>query len=275
MIRTLTILGGDLRQTHLVRLLRDRGYPVACCSVPGLPDTHADLSDSVRSARALILPMPALDRTQIRGSLIDAADVLNAADPGAVIFGGKLDAFPKRGDLIFRDYAQDESLAILNAVPTAEAAIALAMEHMPRTLWGSQTLVIGWGRIGSALAQRLRLLGSHVTAASRSPAHRAACRTLDLRDDETGRYRYPLSEYDCIFNTVPCPVLSPDQLTAVRSDCPVLDLASLPGGLSPDCVRPENYIPALALPGKFFPATAAEILCDVIIRQLSELEEKL
>lgn len=275
MIRTLTILGGDLRQTHLVRLLRDRGYPVACCNVPGLPDTHADLSDSVRSARALILPMPALDRTQIRGSLIDAADVLNAADPGAVIFGGKLDAFPKRGDLIFRDYAQDESLAILNAVPTAEAAIALAMEHMPRTLWGSQTLVIGWGRIGSALAQRLHLLGSHVTAASRSPAHRAVCRTLDLRDDETGRYRYPLSEYDCIFNTVPCPVLSPDQLAAVRPDCPVLDLASLPGGLSPDCVRPENYIPALALPGKFFPATAAEILCDVIIRQLSELEEKL
>lgn len=275
MIRTLTVLGGDRRQAHLVRLLRDRGYPVSCHSVPGLPDTHETLAGSIRSAGALLLPMPALDEGLIRGSRLEAADVLRAANPGTVILGGKLGGLPKRGDLIFRDYAEDESLAILNAVPTAEAAIALALEHMPRTLWGSQTLVIGWGRIGSALAQRLHLLGSHVTAASRLSAHRAACQVLGLRHDETGKYSYSLSEYDCIFNTVPVPVLSPDQLDAIRPDCPVLDLASLPGGLSPDCARPENYIPALALPGKYFPATAAEILCDVIIRQLSELEETL
>ena len=274
MIQTLTILGGDRRQTILAGLLASRGYQVAYRGVPGLPDTHESLADSIRFARILLLPMPALDKGLIRGTDIPLQAVLDAARPGTILLGGRLGCVPQKDGLSILDYAEDEALAVGNAVPTAEAAICLALQKLERTLRGSRVLVIGYGRIGRALALRLHLLGAEVTVATRSAAHRAECQGMGMVAEETGHYAAPLSGYDCIFNTVPCPVLNAAQLRSVRPDCPILDLASLPGGLSPACTPGENYRPALALPGKFFPITAAELLCETIIRCLKMEEEK-
>ena len=54
-----------------------------------------------------------------------------------------------------------------NAVATAEGAIAEAVLHSDGTLHGAACLVIGFGRVGLALAQRLRGLSAHVTVAAR------------------------------------------------------------------------------------------------------------
>lgn len=51
---------------------------------------------------------------------------------------------------------------IMNAVPTAEGAIQIAMEQTDVTLHGLPVLVIGHGRIGSLLARRLAALGAKV-----------------------------------------------------------------------------------------------------------------
>ena len=40
-------------------------------------------------------------------------------------------------------------------MPTAEGAIQLAMEELPITLHGARVLVIGYGRLGRVLADRL------------------------------------------------------------------------------------------------------------------------
>ncbi len=61
-----------------------------------------------------------------------------------------------------------EELAVANAVPTAEGAIQIALEELPITLHGARALVIGYGRLGKALAQRLDGLGARVTVAARS-----------------------------------------------------------------------------------------------------------
>lgn len=70
------------------------------------------------------------------------------------------------------DYYQ-EPLALRNAVPTAEGCIGLLLRHRTRTLAGSPVLVLGFGRVGQALAVRLAALGARVTLAARSSAQRA------------------------------------------------------------------------------------------------------
>lgn len=51
-------------------------------------------------------------------------------------------------------------MAVLNAIPTAEGAIQIAMEEMPVTIHGSKALVLGFGRVGKTLAKMLDGIGA-------------------------------------------------------------------------------------------------------------------
>ena len=275
LIHSIVILGGDRRQNYLAGLFEEIGFSVSCCRVPGRSEPE-DLSDPLSRADLVVLPMPAFDpqkkiRTQEEGLPLQA--VLDTIRPDTVIAGGKLaPGMPLLSAYQVRciDYAEDESLAIFNAIPSAEGAIQTAMEHTDFTLWSSRVLVIGFGRIGKALAGRLRSLGAEVTVSARKPADLAAIRALGFRAETTGIYADGLPQYDCIFNTVPAPVLFPDHLREIRPDTCLIELASSPGGLDPACGKDERCIPAPALPGRVAPKTAAVFIRDSILRSLHE-----
>ena len=77
-----------------------------------------------------------------------------------------------------------------------------------------------------------------------------------------------------MINTVPAPVLGREVLCRLNDGCLILDLASLPGGLSPDC-RGEfspRVTHALALPGKVAPMSAAGYIRDAVYRLLAAAE---
>ena len=67
------------------------------------------------------------------------------------------------------DYYTREEFAVRNAGVTAEGAIAVAVKEYEGSLLGSSCLVVGYGRIGRALAQVLRAMGGSVTASARRP----------------------------------------------------------------------------------------------------------
>ena len=137
---------------------------------------------------------------------------------------------------------------------------------MPIAIRDSAVLVTGFGRIGKSLSAKLHSLGAHVTITTRDPKNFPAIEQLSCTPDETGRYRDGLSQYDAIFNTVPAPIFSVEQLKALRPDCFYIELASSPGGISPDAPKPAHYIPAPGLPGRTAPKTAAQFIframCD-------------
>jgi len=66
------------------------------------------------------------------------------------------------------DLLEREEMAVLNAIPTAEGAIQIAMEEMPITLHGSNALILGFGRIGKILAKMLHGIGSNVYVEARN-----------------------------------------------------------------------------------------------------------
>ena len=160
-----------------------------------------------------------------------------------------------------------------NAVPTAEGAIQIAMEELPITLHGARVLVIGYGRLGRALAPRLSALGARVSVAARKYAALAWAESFNWGTERIGQLAGWLCGYDLVVNTVPAPVLGEAELEELKPDCLVIDLASKPGGVDFAAAARlgRKVVWALSLPGKTAPVTAGRAIQTAIYNILSEL----
>ena len=163
------------------------------------------------------------------------------------------------------NYLENDYFKTLNAIPSAEGAIMLAMQNSQRTLWGSRAAVVGYGCIGTVLCSRLSALGAHVTLYARGETALAKAR----RDGVQAMHisLLPTAKCDTLFNTVPAPVIDRAVLLSFSRPPFIIDLASRPGGV--DFAAADElgikYIHALSLPAKCAPVTAGEILKDTVI----------
>ena len=98
-------------------------------------------------------------------------------------------AYPDLKGARLYDYAARDDFAVLNAVPTAEGAIACAMSAYEGTIAGSSCLVTGYGRIGKVLARLLKAVGSRVTVSARRGSDKAYIRALGYRFVNTEELR--------------------------------------------------------------------------------------
>lgn len=283
------MVGGDARSAWAARALERAGWSVAAFGVPGLPDA-AELgtvfSDGGPAGRAeaaappevVVLPFPSFAGERVRGGrALSAAALIEAIAPGTRVFGGRLGAWraalAARGALVFDLYGA-EPLTTANAVPTAEGAIALALDAAPITLHGARCLVIGFGRIGKVLAQRLAALSAQVTVSVRREADRGLAEALGLESEQTGRYPHGLARYDFVFNTVPAPVFTAEQLRQLSPACVLIDLSSAPYGIPPEACAAAGvtcrYAPGL--PGKCAPKSAGLLYAQQILLELESEE---
>ena len=276
--RSFAVIGGDLRQRCLLRQLHGLGFPASAYRVPDTENSAPDLSGCLQDAAILILPMPALTGTETvraEGGGVPLADILDAAEPDALVCGGMLgpaEAFLRARDISFFDYAKDETLLLQNAELTAEAALPLLLEQLPCPLAGSRILLCGFGRIGKLLARKLKALGADVTVSARKAQALELARILGYRRVTAGSWADAPAQYDGIVNTVPAPIIGPAQLPCIRRDCVLLELASLPGGFCAEAQALPGYCAARGLPGKYAPEAAAAIIRSAIFRNLN-LEE--
>ncbi len=146
------------------------------------------------------------------------------------------------------------------------------MEQTEHTLQGSHCLVTGYGRIGALLAGKLYALGAKVTASARSPKDFARIEAAGMKPLDTRKLTGKLKGFDLIFNTVPAPVFGPAELSEITSACLIIDLASLPGGVSGDASPCSGcrVLHALSLPGKVAPLTAAKAIYETVLTILQE-----
>ena len=267
------VIGGDARQRYAAEELERIGCDVARFAVSGLADTHQSVGDAVAAAEGIILPMPSFDKggyvRNEENQPITAEEIASHLRSGAVVYIGKLYSHAKplqdRADVY--DYSAWEPLAVENAVPTAEGAIQLAMEQMPKTVQGSRFLIIGAGRIGMCLARKLASLGAEVVVTARKPVDIARIRAAGLTADITGRYGLGLGAYDCVMNTVPAKIMDAAQLETLASDCLLIELASAPFGFDREECRlvGRKWLSGAALPGKVAPKTAGELIATHIL----------
>lgn len=260
MQRTFSVVGGDARQQAAGRWLKKQG-----CTVTG--------AEEVYRADYILLPMP-LDAHRV-----GLARLLRAARPGTVAFGGRVSeavqAAGQAAGIAIWDYYRCDQLAQWNAVPTAEGCLALLLQNRPRTLWGSHVLVVGYGRIGRALAVRLLGLKAQVTVAARRPGVRAQAMADGCRAMDPAQLEKAAAQADCVVNTAPALVITRGVLEALQPGTLVVDLASEPGGTDFAAARALGVraMHALSLPARFAPETAGELVGRTVLQMIREREE--
>ena len=175
------------------------------------------------------------------------------------------------GKILFTT-AETDDIAVPNSIPTAEGAISLAIKNSAETINGSRTLIVGYGRVGQALACRMKALGSEVEIVNRGELLREKA----VQDGYTvliwQGFIKKLGTYDYIFNTVPALVLPASALGFVRKGSLLMELASAPGGIDMKAALEMglNVIQASGLPGKFSPVSAGKILAAAYPRFIDD-----
>lgn len=278
------VAGGDLRYGYTARALA-RTYEVCAAGFTRqiLPDENVRLvgsaAEELPMCDVLLLPMPVsedgvlVNAPYSRQHLPLAGFVPRIRDGGIVLGGrfGKAEEIFTQAGIPVIDYLSREELSTRNAVPTAEGAVQILLEEMPRTIFGSSVLVLGFGRIGARMAVLLKALGADVIVAARDAADRARAEMAGCRSIAFTELTEAAAGADVVCNTVPAKVVDAAVLAAMQPEALVLDLASKPGGVDWDAAQDlgRHVVWALSLPGKTAPVTAGDIIA-VTVRHILE-----
>lgn len=277
-ISEILIAGGDMRQIYCALALSEK-YDISVTGFDSeyIPDglERYDFSND-KKYECIVLPVPALNGKDCVSSPcfsgdISLQDIKNSLKKDGIIFAGKIDGRIKdffSGFEIY-DYMEREELSLKNAVPTAEGAVKIALEELPVTLNGLKVLIVGMGRIGTALAAVLKGFGADVTAAVRNARGTAKARIAGIKSVCT---KDITNDYGLVFNTVPSMIFDEELLKKFSGDTLFIDLASKPGGIDFDCAAElgKKVIWALGIPGKNAPVSAGEIIAETVTSVLSE-----
>lgn len=170
------------------------------------------------------------------------------------------------------DLLQSEELTILNAIPTVEGTIKIAIEETESTIHESNVLIFGFGRIGKILCRKFNDLGANIYCVARKEADLAwirESRYVPVTYEEVESYA---NKIDLIINTVPTLVIKEKVVKELKKDCLIIDIASNPGGVDKNIAKMYKIkvITALGIPGKIAPKTAAKHIKNVIDKKMKE-----
>ncbi len=276
------VLGGDMRMLAAVRSMCKKDYEITVFGLEG--DTGGalkskTLKDAVSKASIIVLPLPySTDGIRVFSPLsnkdIKLDELLNTVTEKQLIAGGRLsDLFIEKAvakKCSVYDFYKSERLTILNAVATAEGALAIALNETNITLFGSKCAVLGYGRIGRVLARMLKNMGADVAVFARSEASLTWAEAEGYTALNFEQLQSKISKANIIFNTVPAVVIDKNVIEKTKENVTIIDLASAPGGVDFEFAKKmyRKVIFALSLPGKVAPESAGNIIADCILAKL-------
>jgi dipicolinate synthase subunit A len=277
---TVALVGGDEREVILAQALLNEGAKVLLVGYLPRPELagaeHWERRAALTAADAVVAPITNTDeKGKIKAFFDPAAEIILDTDAfkamqGKPLFIGVAKQVVQDLAAKFRvpvyQTAEIDEIAVLNSIPTAEGAIARAMNELPITLHGSRSVVVGFGRCGITLARMLLGIGARVYVAARSAAQRARAYEMGISAHELEELPAVVAAADVVFNTVPSLVLTAEVLQAMPVTCLIVDIASAPGGTDFAYAK-KRGIKAfldLGIPGKVAPRTAGEILARTL-----------
>ena len=273
------IAGGDERAVFAAaELAKDNEVAAFAMDKALLPESVRKVS-AAESADCVILPLPAESgrtgalNAPFSDTRTDAAGLLASLPENTLVCGGKISpglrSAAEKNGLRLADYMQRPEFVAGNAAITAEAAVAILMQRTDYTLAGSSVLVVGYGRIGRILSNKLCAMGVKTYVISRKAESRAmaealGCKALAPADTPP--------RLDAVVNTAPASVLT--DLSRLCSPCLLLELASAPGGI--DAAEAQRlghrYFAAPGLPGKYAPKSAGGLIAETVKSIVKEWE---
>ncbi|HOJ10082.1 MAG TPA: dipicolinate synthase subunit DpsA [Clostridiales bacterium] len=285
--KSFAIIGGDLRSLKLIDLMEQDGNVVKVHGFDNYKnianmEINNDLHKTIEGTDVVIGPLPCSNDNEtinapFCSNKILINDIFKIMGKNQLFVAGRISSKIAHLAEVYNVYTVDildrEEMAVLNAIPTAEGAIQIAMEEMQITLHDSNVLVMGFGRVGEVLAKMLNGIGANTFVEARKYADFAWIKSYGYKPVAINQLDEYISDMDVIFNTIPALILDEKLLGKVRKDCLIIDLASKPGGVDFDKAKmmdlKVNW--ALSLPGKVAPITAAKFIKDTIYNIIEEL----
>ena len=265
------IIGGDFRQSYMIPYLIEKGYTVICYGVPNIPedvscDYAKSLKEAVENADIVVGGLPFSKGETICSNMIlpdlQISVLCDYLKPHQKLFGGVLPRqvrdYCDKNQIACYDFIEDEALTIFNAIATAEGTILEAIRHQPSNLHGSKSLVLGYGKCGRVLADKLKGLSAEVTVCARSKEAQAFANAAGMRSLPFEALTEEIKTYEYIFNSIPEAVLTKGILKNVQKNALIIDIAS-GGGVDFAAARELGIQARLCpgLPGKYAPRISA------------------
>jgi dipicolinate synthase subunit A len=285
--RKFTVVGGDLRNIKLANFLIEDGYEVNLLGFDKADfESGIELSrntrDAIEESDIILGPLPCSNNGEVLNAPFNSYeiyinDIFKLMSKNQLFIAGfineKIENLAKVYNIYTVDILEREEMAVMNAIPTAEGAIQIAMEETPITIHSSNSLVLGYGRVGKILAKMLNGIGANVYVEARKYSDIALIKSFTYNPVTLNNLSDVLGNMDIIFNTIPHVILVENLLKRIRNNCLIIDLASKPGGIDFDTARELGLkvIWALSLPGKVAPLTAAKFIKETVYNIIDEL----
>lgn len=232
-------------------------------------DSLCKLRKMASEFQAVVLPAWGIEedgfiRMQTRG--LFAAEFLESLDESCVLFSGKECEFFKHLKCRICCWLNDEEVLKQNADLTSEGLLCRLIETTERSLWNYQIDIIGTGRCGTSMAYLLKKLGISYRMITSSHQKIEDTEMIDLN---SWQHENPS---ELIINTAPVCVMNQQVLKHWKQRCHVYDLATGGCGVDEKC-RKHPFLKLWiepALPARFSPLSAAQLICQAIEKELRE-----
>lgn len=263
------VLGGDKRLKYTADYLEKLDFDVYRCGTFGKGGNISDMA----KCRYIVGPIPfSSDNIHLNAPFADEKISFSylggILSPGQIIIAGRIpDIFACRTV----DILELDDFAILNAVPTAEGVLEIAMRETEKTIAESYVLVTGFGRTGKVICRLFANMDAIVIAAARKSADLAMAQAFGYKTAKISGLS-SIGKVDIIVNTVPFQIFSEEIIGALPNDILLIEAASAPGGFNKSAVKNRGlkYIDAPGLPGIVAPKTAGEIIGRTTVKIINE-----
>ena len=282
MIQNISIIGGDLRNAFLAQMLAKQERKIILYGFESEKSiTQKDniikyytLDETIKKTDFIISSIPFTKNNKyinmaFSDEKIEISKFFEKIKNKTLVAGNinqECMEVAEKNNIKIIDLMKIEELVIFNTIATAEATIKIAIEETTKTIFDSNVLVLGFGRVGKTVAERLYGLKANVYCEARKEEDIAWIKlygynAILLKDLDNN-----IGKFDIIINTIPEKIIKKEQIELIKKECLVIDLASNPGGV--DFEEAEKMkikvIHALGLPGKIAPYTSAKFIKEII-----------
>lgn len=140
----------------------------------------------------------------------------------------------------------------------------LAMQNSKKTLFESNCLILGYGRIGKYTARLLKGFCANVTVLARRREVRTEAILDGFKAIAANRLLKVLGNCDCVFNTIPANVIKEEDLANISEETLYIELASAPYGIDKNILKnfSVKFIDGSSLPSRYCPKSAGKYIAE-------------
>lgn len=274
----LLIIGGDERSISLKNILKDNNFNTHSLFLNVDDKEIKNLNDF----DTIFLPIPFERNSKLNAPFYDkeinSSYILEKLDhfEGKIIggFNKKTEEFFTNKNLNFKNILKDETFTLINAIITAEGSIEKLIHESEKSLFESNVCILGYGRVGKALARRIDPLCNKLIVYNNPSVNLTHTKIDNIKSYQIKHFKDHAPQYNIIINTIPHLIINSKILDSLNKNTLILDLSSHPGGVDFSYAKKLKIkvIHYLGVPAKVSKYSSSKAIFNFFLETLKQIE---